>query len=276
MTEIPGLVAFWNFQEPAGERRVSTGRHEYALEERNGPIRRVEDGIFGPYSADLAWGQWLRIERERAPGLDLHGDEQEVSVVAWLKRESDREWQFIAGIWGEGDERFKGQTQASGEGAPARQYALFISGAWQNDYTTYERVRAEHQAMGYVSPYGGASPGHPFAFDYATGATRLEKDRWYMVGYTFDGSAIRVYVDGELDANGNFNPFYYDGPIYDGGAKGSDFTVALRHVPKWPAYPEGVPENDAGFDGRLGGLAVFDRALRPEEMSRLYESTMEQ
>lgn len=273
-TDIPNLLTFWDFQEPAGTDRISVGRYEYGLVEMNGTIERVEDGIFGLYSADFKWGQWFRIKRQNAQGLDLHGEGQQVSMVAWVKRESDRVWQFIAGMWNEGDERYKGQTQASGEGAPARQYAMFISGAWQSDYTTYERTRAEHQPMGYISPYGGATPEHPFAFDYATGGTRLEQDRWYMIAYTFDGEAIRVYVNGKLDENGNYNPFLYDGSIHDGGENGSDFTVAQRDHPKWPSYPKGTPNYNEGFDGRIGGLAVYDCALTQEEIKKLYKATM--
>ena len=271
--DIPNCLTFWDFQEKAGKRRISKGKYNYALEEMNGPVKRVKDGVFGPYSADIVWGQWFRIKREIAPGLDLHGDQQ-VTMVAWVKRESDRVWQYIAGMWNEGTADYRGKTHGDGEGAPARQYAIFINGAWQTDYTTYERIKAENQTHGYISSTGGATPGSPFAFDYATGGTHLEKNRWYMIAYTYDGESIRVYVDGKLDRNGNYNPFIFDGRIYDGGKNGSDFTVALRHVPGWPSYPDGVPENDAGFDGRLGGLAVYDRALNAEEISKLYNSTM--
>lgn len=272
---LPGLLAFWNFQESTGTDPVSTGEYRYTLKEMNGPIQRAEDGIFGPRSLDLEWGQWLRVERKDAPGLDLHGDDQTLTMVAWVQRQSDRAWQYIAGVWNEGDEKYMGQPRATGPGAPARQYALFMSGLWQSDYTTYERTPAEHQAMGYLSPFGGATPEHPFAFDYATGATRIEKDRWYMLAYTFDGEAIRVYVDGRLDANGNYNPFLYDGTIHDGGPDGADFTVAHRDHPRWPTYPEGMPEYKEGFDGKLGGLAVYDRALTPEEIAGLYQATMQ-
>ena len=254
---VPGLLAFWDFQEPAGARRVSTGKYQYPLAERNGPIARVEDGLFGPYAVDFEPGQWMTLPHDRAPGLDLHGDDQQVSVVAWVKRQSDRHWQFIGGMWNERDH--------------ARQYGLFLSGAWRTDWTTYERARADNQAMGYVSPLGGATPGHPFAFDYATGGTPIPKGRWAMIGYTFDGEWIRVYVDGELDAAGNYNPFRFGGGIHDGG---SDFTVAQRAVPKWPDYPEGRPTNETGFDGRLAGLAVYGRALTPAEMRTLYEQTL--
>jgi len=272
--DIPGLLTFWDFQEPASRDRVSVGRYKYALKEMNGPIERVQNGVFGTYCANFKWGQWFRIKRENAPGLDLHGDDQEVTMITWIQRESDRIWQYVAGVWNEGDEKFKGKPNATGPGAPARQYAMFISGYWQNDYTTYERTKAEHQPMGYISPYGGATPDHPFAFDYATGKTRLEQDRWYMVAFTFDGEVIKVYVDGQLDENGNYNPFYYDGPIYDGGKEGADFTVAQRDHPKWPDYPEGTPDHNEGFDGKIAGLAVYDRALTVEEIRTIYSSTM--
>ncbi|QDT15257.1 LamG domain-containing protein [Alienimonas californiensis] len=252
---IPGLLAFWDFQEPAGAERVSLGQYQYALQEQNGPIARVEDGVFGPYSTDFKPGQWMILPHEDAPGLDLHGEEQRVSMAAWIKRESSNRWQFIGGMW---DERGR-----------ARQYGMFICGAWQSDWTTYTRTKAGDQAMGYVSPLGGATPGRPFAYDYATGGTQLPKDRWTMISYAYDGQQIRVYVNGELDRNENYNPFRFDGPVYDGGA---DFTVANRAIPSWKNYPDG-PTDGSGFDGRLGGLAVWNRALTPEEMRTLYQRT---
>ena len=270
---IPNLLCFWDFQEAAGTSRISKGPYRYELKEMNGPIKTSSDGIFGANCADIEWGQWFRINRARAPGLDLHGEDQQITMVAWVQRESDRVWQYVAGMWSEGDERFKGKPRGEGEGAPARQYAMFINGYWQTDYTTYKRNRAENQPMGYISPYGGATPNHPFAFDYATGGTKLEKNRWYMLAFTYDGEWIKVYVDGQLDSNNHYNPFHYDGPIFDGGENGADFTVAQRDHPKWPTYPKGVIQNDEGFDGKLGGLAIYNRALTKDEISTLYKTT---
>ena len=272
--DISGLLCFWDFQEHSGADRMSWGKYRYALKEMNGPIRRVEDGIFGKYCVDIEWGQWFRIERKDAPGMDIHGTKQQLTMVAWVKRESDRVWQYIAGMWDEGLEKYRGKASGEGPDAPDRQYAMFINGYWQTHQTDYTRTRAENQVHGYVSPYGGATPDHPFAFDYATGGTKLEKGRWYMIAYTFDGSIIKVFVNGELDSNENCNPFPYDGPIHDGGEDGADFTVALRRVPTFPSYPEGKPDNEAGFDGHLGGLAIYDRALREEEINKLYQVSM--
>ena len=275
-----GLVALWDFQStrsapgdnggPEGQKFTSIEGNSLPLLSHNGPIDRSSDGPLGG-CLEFRWGQWLSIETRDAPMLDLHGPDQSLSMIAWVQRRSDRHWQFIAGIWDEGTEAFKGQSGGTGPGAPARQYGMFINGAWQTDHVTYRRTRSRSAVLGYVSPGGGATPGHPFAFDYATGGSQLEKDRWYMIAYTFDGEQLRVYLDGRLDANGHHNPFAYDGPIHDGDAR---FTVAMRRAPKWPTYPEGVPNNTAGFDGRLAGLAVYNRALTDLEIANIHERTV--
>lgn len=272
--DVPDLIAFWDFQPHGdGSDLTSRGPYHYTLEEMNGPIRRESDGAFGPSGLDIVRGQWLRIKRKDCPALDIHG-QQEVSVVAWIKRRADNHWQYIAGMWDEGDKRFKGKVSGEGKGAPARQYALFLNGHKQADYQSLTRTDADKQVHGYVSDSGGATPGKPFSFSYATGETFIEKDTWYMVAYTYDREALRVYVNGELDRNGNYNPFYWNKPIHNGGENGADFTVAQRSVPSWPNYPEGTPGNKVGFGGVLGGLAVYRRALKPEELRKLYESTM--
>jgi len=252
--EIDDLICFWDFQPGEGGDLTSRGAARYTFEEMNGPIARVEEGVFGPAALDFEHGQWLRLKHRDCPALDLHG-EAEVTVAAWIQRQGDQHWQYIAGMWNELDHH--------------RQYALFTSGHRRAHWRTLERVPAEHQAHGYVSPNGGATPGKPFCFSYATGATTLPEDRWHFIAFTYDGAAIRVYLDGELDASEGYNPFIWDEPIHDAGAEGADFTVAQRAVPKWPDYPRGKTRNSAGFSGILGGLAVFGRALEPAEIRAL-------
>jgi len=256
---IPDLICFWDFQEPAGSDRVAKGPHRYTLAEMEGPIERADGGVFGPFCADLRHPQWFRIPRADCPALDLSG-KHEVTVVAWIQRESSRGWQYVAGMWNERDAR--------------RQYALFTCGVWQTDWRTFTRTPAKHQAHGYVSEVGGATPGHPFCFSYATGAARLEPGRWYMLAFTYDHEAIRVYVDGKLDVQEHYNPFPWNKPIFDGGREGADFTVAQRALPRWPQYPDGPFSGQEGFDGRIGGLAVYRRALEDEEIRQLAAKTL--
>ena len=164
----------------------------------------------------------MRIKREDCPALDIHGEEKEVTVIAWIKRRADNHWQYIAGMWDEGDARFKGKTHGVGENC-GRQYALFLNGHQQADYQSFTRTDADNQIHGYVSDSGGATSGKPFSFSYATGQTFIEKDTWYMIAYTYDHQALRVYVNGELDRNGNCNPFYWDKPYQRRRERGGGF-----------------------------------------------------
>ena len=261
---LPNILCFWDFQKKPDGRvdLTSKGAYSYTLKEMNGPIALADEGVFGPSSLEIRRGQWLRIKREDCPGLDVHG-EQEVSIVAWVKRKTDNRWQYIAGMWNERDAK--------------RQYALFFNGHRQTEYTTLERTEADNQPHGYVSDVGGATPNRPFCFSYATGKHRIEADdTWYMLAFTYNHREIRVYLNGQLDTNGNYNPFLWDKPIFDGGEKGSDFTVAQRALPKWPGYPEvEEPTHHEGFGGTLGGLAVYGRALKAEEIQQIYQSTLE-
>ena len=96
-----------------------------------------------------------------------------------------------------------------------------------------------------------------------------------MIAFTYDQKEIRVYFNGELDANEGCNPFPWDKPILDPGEKGADFTVAQRALPAWPGYPDAeAPTHKEGFGGLLGGLAVYKRALKAEELRSIYNKTM--
>jgi len=256
--DVPDLICFWDFQEETGTPRHSKGLKDYPLVEFQGPIERIAGGIWGQYSARIDRGQWLRIPRKDCPALDIHGEGAQFTVLAWIKRASDCHWQFIAGMWDEADAQ--------------RQYALFTSGSRKNNWRTFTRTPAAHQAHSYISAEGGGTPGKGVCYSYGTGATVLAKDRWYFLAATYDQRDMRVYVDGKLDVLENYNPFHYpDKPIFDGGADGADFTVAQRAVPAWHGYPDTKIHQAVGFEGVIGGLAVYDRALTPDEIQRIHD-----
>lgn len=258
--DISNLLCFWSFQDSNNGDLVSRGRYNYKLKEMNGPITRLNEGIFGQSCLKIKKGQWLMIKREDCPGLNIYGN-RKVTLVAWINRTDDGNWQYIAGMWNERDAK--------------RQYALFTCGHKQSDYKTLERIDAKNQAHGYVSDVGGATPDRPYCFSYATGKQKINIGEWNMVAFTYDQKSMRVYFNGELDENGNYNPFFWNKPIFDGGKDGSDFTVAQRALPQWPGYPDvEVPTHNEGFSGLLGGLAVYDRALDASEIKRLHMSTM--
>lgn len=234
-----GLICFWGFQEEAGQDRVSSGSCNYRLQEVNGPIARIEEGVFGPHAVRLDFGQWFRIPRAECPALNIHGADAQVTVVAWIKwnRSDFIRCEAIAGMWDE--------TRAK------RQYCLFINlRIWDS----------AEQVCGHVSSIGGPTPGYKYCMDAAIGATAITPEAWHCVAFTYDGTYARAYLDGKLDERETFNPYRYEGGLFDGGPDGADFTVGA-------VDRSGEPGNF--FTGLLGGLAVYNRALTPDEIAQL-------
>lgn len=238
----PDLVALWDFQEPAGEPRISKGPVPYRLVEQAGPVQRVEEGVLGPYSAYLAEGQWLSISRAQCPLLNIHGPQAQVTVAAWIKRGATAtdHCEAVAGMWDETRRK--------------RQYCLFLNlRIWDS----------KDQVCGHVSAVGGPTPGYRYCMDASIGSTPVPVDRWQFVAFTYDGEYAKSYLNGRLDERPGRNPYRYDGGIFDGGADGSDFTVG------------GVSrsgEMGNWYTGLIGGLAVFRRALSGAEIEQLHRN----
>lgn len=236
----PGLISFWDFQEQAGKPRVSAGRHAYALEEMAGPVRRVDEGVFGPHSALLGAGQWFRAARADCPALNLHGPHAQVTVVAWLKREQKAlipgQCEAVAGMWNETHAR--------------RQYCLFLN---------LRIFDSADQVCGHVSGVGGPTPGQRWCMDASIGATPVPLGEWCCAGFTYDGRVAKSYFNGRLDARDGRNPYVYELGLFDGGRDGADFTVGAV---------DRAGEMGNWYQGAIGGLAVFSRALREDEMEK--------
>jgi hypothetical protein len=243
---IPGLIAFWDFQEAAGQLRISSGPQRLALQENRGPIEQHAGGVFGPSSARIKRGQWFMIPRSDIGPLNLHGKDAQVTVAAWVRREDKSSWQAIAGVW---DETHK-----------KRQYCLFLNAPRGTRADEMKRYPLANRIHGHVSAIGGPTPGEKFCITYSSGATEIPPGDWHCLAMTYDGLASRVYVDGKLDALDHYNPFPYADGLFDGGADGADFTVgAVHRGGEWGNF----------FGGQISGLAVFSRALSDAEMLKL-------
>lgn len=245
--KTPDLVAFWDFQEPAGSPRISRGTaHSYALQEMSGAVERMEGGVFGTFAAGIKRGQRLQVSRADIGALDIHGKDAQVTVVAWIRRGDKQTWQAIAGVW---DETRK-----------MRQYCLFLNAPRGTRADEMKRYPLADRIHGHVSGVGGPTPGEQFCITYSSGATAIPFGEWQCLAMSYDGKASRVYVNGKLDALEQYNPFPYTEGLFDGGKEGADFTVgAVHRGGEWGNY----------FDGRIGGLAIYKRALNEEEMTRL-------
>ncbi len=235
--DIPGLVAFWDFQETAGE-RVSRLAEPYRLREAAGKVAgvAVDGNPWGEKAAHLREGQYFSIARADCPQLDVHGPGQAVTVVAWIRRDmkTARQCEFLAGQWNETN--------------LGRQYGLFL------DIPAYGQ---DHKVSAHVSASGGPTPGYRYCMDVAYSRTPVGWHEWHCVGLSYDGQQAAAWLDGLLEHQPTLNPYLLPGGLNDGGPDGSDFTVGAVHR---------GGEMGNFFTGLLGGLGVWRRALSPAEM----------
>jgi hypothetical protein len=236
---VNGLISFWDFQEPPAASRIARGQYAYVLREAVGPINRVSGGVFGPYAAELRRGQYFVIPRAECKALDLHGTGAQLTVVAWLQRhrKPEVECEAVAGMWNE--------TCAK------RQYCLFL------DLRIHQ---AGDNVCGHVSATGGPTNGYPRCMDAAIDGNYLTYFDWHCVAFTYDGHYACAWLDGRAETRVGFNPYAFPHGIYDAGGEGADFTVGAV---------DRAGELGNWFVGRLGGLAVYRRALALNELTAL-------
>lgn len=242
----PEPLAFWDFQEAAGEARVSRMGHPFRLHEGGGTVARADEGVFGPHAAVFGDGSWLELPRSECGALNIHGTEAQMTLIAWIKRRQSAYGgcQAVAGMWNEHERR---------------QYCLFLNlGIWDS----------AEQVGAHVSAIGGATPGYKYCMDAAIGGTVVPFDEWQCVAITYDGQCARAYLNGRLDEREGRNPYPYPYGLFDGGEGGADFTVGAVARPDW-VDEQFVPHGSSianPFVGLLAGLAVFDRALTDDEL----------
>jgi len=251
--KTPGLVALWDFEEKEGHKRKAIGMGNFLLKEENGTLPRIDEGPLSGYSAKFGNKAYLKLENEKTGALNIFGENQGVTVIAWVKWEGNTG--FVGGMWNE--------YQDGGK----RQYGLFVS---LPHYNGAEKV------CGHISKTGKPTPPFPYSIDYSASKQVVLKNEWQCIAFTYDGKYIKSFLNGgfqesepELINNTMGFEGYPDGliqsknPYYfpDGmGNNGSDFTVGAVLL-----------KSGMGnfFNGLIGGLAVFNRALSEEEIREL-------
>ena len=284
---MPGLVAFWDFAEPAGAPRCSRGTaSRHPLLEVGGTVGRVAGGPFSGYAAELDGGQFLGLPYSQTGDLNIAGPDAQVSMFAVVRIVDLEVSRTIAGMWSEG----KGHGDDSG----TRQYGMLLN---MPAYGGPNKLVPHISSEGGVTVRGDGST-FPWCADYAVSAHEVPEGRWVSLGFTYDGKWLSAYIDGVLDrlelspenhrrtdryfltegpdggARG-INPYYHGrgifafDPVKHAATKpmgGSDFIVGARY-----AGGSMVPEG-AATRGRFGGLAVFNRGLSEAEMLALHEA----
>ncbi len=248
-----GLIALWDFHERAGKTRKARGVDKFPLLEQKGIIPRLDEGPLSGHSVLFSDSTFLRLPNAKTGKLNIYGENQGVTVMAWVKWEGKTG--FIGGMWNE---------YASGG---KRQYGLFVNLPYYN---------GSDQVCGHISYTGKPTPPFPYSIDYSASKQKVEKGAWQFVAFTYDGQYIRSYLNGDFELrepelidhtkgfdgypNGithSKNPYYFPEGM---GNNGSDFTVGAVLLAR------GMGNY---FRGQIGGLAVFDRALSPKEIGLL-------
>jgi hypothetical protein len=242
LLSVPNLLCLWDFDRPND--LTSKGMFDYELLEINGEIERAREGILSDWSLDILENQYLTIPRLECPGLNIRGMEAQVTVLAWVKRKpklsSPDDCEAIAGMWNE--------TQRN------RQYCLFLN---------IRLHGSSDQVCGHISGVGSPTLGEKWCVDVSLGQQSVLYDEWTFVAMTYDGQQIRSYLNGEIDARLGRNPYPYELGIFNGGESGSDFTIGAVHR---------LGQMGNNFAGKLGGLAIFDRAISEKEISQIHSN----
>jgi hypothetical protein len=249
-----GFVALWKFDEQPGVPRLATGKGTFPLQEAQGKVARANEGPLSGYSIMLDGSKYLMLSNASTGKLNIHGSGAEVTVVAFVKWTGEQTG-FVGGMWNE--------YQDGGK----RQYGLFIS---------LPHYNGRDQVCGHISKTGKPTPPFPYSIDYSASKQKVPANEWSCVAFTYDGTYIRSYFDGEFvereselirNTKGfegypegliqSKNPYYFPDGM---GNNGSDFTVGavLLH--------RGMGNF---FKGLIGGLAVFDKALDDDELKKI-------
>ncbi len=249
--EHNALVAFWDFADSKGV-TVAGHAQKIKLNPFNG-VNMANEGPISGKSIELnGETDYWSIDHEKSGALDIKTNA--VTIIAWVKWEGGTG--FVAGKWNEYDEGGK------------RQYGLFVSLPYYN---------GDHQVCGHISRNGGPTAPFPYSIDYSASGQKVPLNQWACVSFTYDGQYIRSYLNGEfkerqpelIQHTAGFlkeepqgltqvkNPYYYPDGM---GNNGSDFTVGAVKL-----------KNGMGnyFKGKIGGVAVFNKALSASEMKEI-------
>jgi hypothetical protein len=165
--------------------------------------------------------------------------ENQLSVIAWVYAESRPQWASIAKNWGDEDELGQfhfGLRENSGE------LAVHI-------------VDTSKKSDEFVNK----------ALVWAQDTTPLPLHAWHHVAMVAEGTTLRLYRNGQEVGSTPYTTLHQNPSLRKLaiGAKLNDCGDAPAKATENPGW--------SMWDGRLDELAIFNKALTPEQIRHLYE-----
>lgn len=115
-------------------------------------------------------------------------------------------------------------------------------------------IRYASSTTGYVSCNTGNGSSRTFNSYY--GSTLLSAENWYHIGYTYDGSTIRLYVNGNLDKE----------QAYTGMSTPADYLLLFN----W-AFSDTTGTSFSNYCSpyKLNDVRIYDHCLSPREVAEI-------
>jgi hypothetical protein len=211
-----GPVAYWRLGETSGNTAVDvTGAHSGAYQ--NSVTLGATGAIGGDTNTAASFGGGNN-DRVQVSPFDVNGSG--ITILAWINAESFGNDSIV--------------SKGTGAGNNATYWMLGINGD--------SRIRARVKINGNSR-------------QLMTNISAMSPDTWYFVAMTYDGTTMRVYLDGV-----EVNSRSWSGTV----STNSSVAVGLGNQPSGAG--------NRAFDGELDELAVFDKALTPAEIAALYSA----
>lgn len=209
-----GIVSIWTFGDPGDLGYDFLGANP--LTAVNSPAYSSQsapnaDPQDGSVSFDDSSSERLYIDDGDHSGLDITGD---FTFVCRFRLASGGQ----------------GHLCAKSDGGTQQSWEIYVSGSSK---LTFE-----------LTPDGSSTTA-------AVGATTLGTSTWYTVACVYDGTDMRIYLNGVLDSNGGSNPASYSSGIYDGTA---DFAIGARS------------DASSFFDGLIDDCRIYNVAKSASEV----------
>lgn len=242
------LISLWDFNRPVNGGWSSSSSEDYFLAFGTSKVNQVFDEDLNRRVAEFRDGNWLSIPRDRLKDLNIQGDKATLTVLALVKKQSEKDWQAIAGVWDESRSK--------------RQYYMFLNASSKTHQDEMKRYPSQGRLHGHISSSGGKTPNEVAWISYASSKDPVVSQTWEWIAMTYNGKKIKVFVGGELQKDPQTNPFKYPEGVFDGGNDGAEFTVGANSVSN---------KMTNQFIGRMAYLAVFNEALTAKEIKKTQE-----